>query len=71
MNRLCGGKSAWEVMEQHEDFKGGANPEADIGGDTVGVYDVTILRLQYLTVCLQYQFVISFVTTSDDRQGGI
>ena len=35
MNRLCGGKSAWEVMEQHEDFNGGANPEINIEIDAV------------------------------------
>merc|ERR1712198_788414 len=35
MNRLCGGKSAWQVMEEHEDFKNGANPDADLGDDQV------------------------------------
>lgn len=29
-NRLCGGRSSWEVMREHNDFRDGANPSRDI-----------------------------------------
>merc|ERR1719334_1744245 len=30
MNRRCGGRSAWEVMKDHADFKDGNNPPRDV-----------------------------------------
>ena len=46
-------------MEQHEDFKDGANPEADIGGDTVGVSDMTNCQPVWLMTVSWEQLKIS------------
>ena len=37
MNRLCGGKSAWEVMEEHEDFAQNKNLPTELNDDQVSV----------------------------------
>ncbi|XP_022080609.1 epithelial chloride channel protein-like [Acanthaster planci] len=50
-NRLCGGRSNWEVLRDHQDFRNNSNPPVDLNEDDL-IPNITIVQHQDIRVVL-------------------
>ncbi|XP_038061011.1 calcium-activated chloride channel regulator 3A-1-like [Patiria miniata] len=59
-NRLCGARSCWDVMKQHTDFQGNANPPRDV--------DDTEIQPRFNLVQARGKRVVLLIDTSSSMQ---